>query len=199
MGGSPSLPQDGPTLLTGSLKDIIDSQQICADSTALWYDSIMSGALERFEMSDCIELVEVTGENWRDVADLTVAEGQQEFVAQPCHYLCLCAYGGLWKPLAIRRDGVVVGFVMWAVDEEDGSCWLGGILVDREHQGRGVGRSAVTKAMERLAGQIGCEEFALSYSPGNAVARHLYTSMGFVETGEREGEEIVARLRRSRA
>ncbi len=146
-------------------------------------------------MSDCIELVEVTGENWRDVAALTVNESQQDFVAQPRHYLCLCAYGGLWKPLAIQRDGSVVGFMMWAVDEEDGSCWLGGILVDRDHQGGGIGRTAVRLAVERLADRLGCEEFALSYEPANEVARHLYTSMGFVETDQREGDEIVARLR----
>ncbi len=147
-------------------------------------------------MNDSVELVEVTGENWRDVADLSVAEDQQEFVATPTRYLCLCAYGGLWKPLAICRDGAVVGFLMWAVDDEDGSCWLGGILVDREHQGGGIGRSAVMKAIDRLAGRVGCDEFALSYQPANAVARHLYTSIGFVETPQREGDEIVARLRR---
>jgi diamine N-acetyltransferase len=146
-------------------------------------------------MSDRIELVEVTAENWRDVAAVTVAEDQRDFVAQPCYYLCLCAYGGLWNPLAIRRNGSVVGFLMWAVDDEDGSCWMGGILVDREHQGCGVGRAAVTEAMELLADRQGCEEFALSYQPTNTVARHLYTSIGFVETPEREDDEIVARLR----
>ncbi len=35
----------------------------------------------------------------------------------------------------------------------------------------------------------------LSYEPENEVARKLYRSFGFVETGERDGEEIVAVLR----
>ena len=35
---------------------------------------------------------------------------------------------------------------------------------------------------------------ALSYSPSNTAARHLYQTLGFVETDEWEGDEIVARL-----
>ena len=34
----------------------------------------------------------------------------------------------------------------------------------------------------------------LSYDAENLVARSLYASLGFRETGEREGEEIVASL-----
>ena len=35
---------------------------------------------------------------------------------------------------------------------------------------------------------------ALSYSPSNTAARHLYQTLGFIETGAWEGDEIVARL-----
>jgi len=34
---------------------------------------------------------------------------------------------------------------------------------------------------------------ALSYDPQNTVARSLYASMGFVETGEISDDETVAR------
>jgi diamine N-acetyltransferase len=40
----------------------------------------------------------------------------------------------------------------------------------------------------------GHRQFALSYLPRNTHARQLYLSLGFVETGETEGDEIVARL-----
>ena len=39
---------------------------------------------------------------------------------------------------------------MWGIDDEDGSCWLGGVLVDEAHQGRGVGRAAVVEALRTL-------------------------------------------------
>ena len=44
-----------------------------------------------------------------------------------------------------------------------------------------------------LAAQPGCREVALSYEPENTVARRLYASLGFVETGEQEEDELVAR------
>ena len=142
----------------------------------------------------------VTGETWRDVASLRVTESQRAFVAEPAYYLCLCCYGDLWHPLAVRADNAraestIVGFLMWAIDPEDRSCWLGGILIDRDHQRRGYGRAAVEAAMRRLRDEQEVTGFALSYEPDNVVARGLYRSLGFEETGEREDDEIVARLR----
>lgn len=137
----------------------------------------------------------VTGETWREVASLRVTESQRAFVAEPTYYLCLCCYGDLWHPFAVRAQSTIVGFLMWAIDPDDGSCWLGGILIDRDHQGRGYGRSAVEAAMRRLRDEQEVTGFALSYEPDNVVARGLYRSLGFEETGEREDDEIVARLR----
>ena len=63
-------------------------------------------------------------------------------------------------------------------------------------QGRGIGRATMEEALDRFT-HDGATNVALSYSPENEVARHLYRSMGFVETGEMEDDEIVARYRRS--
>ena len=134
----------------------------------------------------------VRGDNWRDVSALEVTEAQRGFVAEPNFYLVLCCYD-TWNPLAIYLDDAVVGFMMWGLEE--GSCWLGGILIDRRYQGRGYGRRAVQAATEVLTAQTGVSDFALSYQPTNEVAKHLYTSMGFVETGEMEDDEVVARLK----
>ena len=35
----------------------------------------------------------------------------------------------------------------------------------------------------------------LSYEPENEIARQLYRSFGFVETGDMDGEELIAVLR----
>jgi len=51
--------------------------------------------------------------------------------------------------------------------------------------------------MEAILGFLaeqGARRVALSYEPENTVARRLYESLGFRETGETEGEEVVARL-----
>jgi diamine N-acetyltransferase len=48
--------------------------------------------------------------------------------------------------------------------------------------------------IDYLRRQHGATTFALSYEPDNTVARRLYASLGFIETGEQEGHELVARL-----
>ena len=143
-----------------------------------------------------VTLRPVDAGSWRDVAALTVAPGQERFVAAPTYYLALCAYGDVWQPMAVHdADDRVVGFLMWGIDDEDGSCWLGGVLVDRSHQGRGVGRAAVLEALRTLRPTADDAGFALSYQPDNAVAKALYASLGFVETGEVDDDEVVARRR----
>ena len=141
-----------------------------------------------------ITLQPVNQTNWRGIAKLTVREDQQDFVAAPCYYLALCAYDQLWQPLAVRLGEQVIGFLMWAIDPVDGSCWLGGILIDQSYQGQGYGKQAVRVAIDLLHTQHGYQHFALSYQPTNLVAKHLYAALGFVETGEVEGDEVVARL-----
>ncbi|PKO16194.1 MAG: hypothetical protein CVU39_09210, partial [Chloroflexi bacterium HGW-Chloroflexi-10] len=48
-----------------------------------------------------VRLSPVNRGNWREIAKLKVAENQSEYVAEPCYYLALCGYGGVWNPLAI--------------------------------------------------------------------------------------------------
>jgi len=139
-----------------------------------------------------LTVMPVDADSWRAVAALEVTEAQRAYVAEPVHYLALCAYGGLWHPLVVRLGGEVIGFLMWAVDPDDGSCWLGGILIDRRHQRRGHGRRAIEAALAMLSAEGGHRSFALSYQPDNP-ARRPYLALGFEETGETEGDEVVAR------
>ena len=66
------------------------------------------------------------------------------------------------------------------------------MTIAAHRQGRGLGRSAVEAALDHLRAQ-GCASAALSYLPDNGRARKLYASLGFVETGEMEDDELVAR------
>lgn len=143
--------------------------------------------------SPAVTLHAVDAATWRDVADLAPTPEQSAWVAPVTRYLCLCVYDGIWQPLAIRVDGRVVGFVMWAFDDSEGSHWIGGLVVDAAHQGRGIGRAAVQALLARFEASPGYREAALTYDPTNIVARDLYRSLGFVETGEEDDGEVVAR------
>jgi diamine N-acetyltransferase len=140
-----------------------------------------------------VQVRPVSRDNWHDVARLEVAEAQREFVDAPTFYLALCSYGQDWKPLAIYLEQRVIGFIMWTIDPADKACWLGGFLIDKRYQRQGYGRQAIKAAMAMLAKEHGHRHFALSYYPHNG-AQHLYHELGFTETCEWEGDEIVARL-----
>ena len=140
-----------------------------------------------------MELREVTSGNWREVVSIEPREDQRRFVASVAYYLNLCHYGEDWRPLAIYRDAGPVGFAMWGFDDSEGSHWIGGLIIDAEHQGKGYGRAAMEALLDYLAAQPGYREAALSCDPENTVARRLYASLGFVETGEQVDDELVAR------
>jgi len=141
-----------------------------------------------------ISLQPINQENWRNVSDLEVSDFQSEFVADPTYYLALCSYGGDWSPLAICLGEQVIGFMMWTTDPADGSCWLGGFLIDKSLQKCGYGKEDVKTAISMLQREHGYKNFALSYQPTNLVAKNLYRKLGFIKTNKKEDSEIVAGL-----
>ena len=91
-----------------------------------------------------ILLAPATSDNWRDIARVQAADHQRRWVADVTYYLCLSAYDDLWRSCAVLDDGgTTVGHVMWAVDLEDDSHWIGGLVIDVEHQVQGLGRATV--------------------------------------------------------
>ncbi len=140
-----------------------------------------------------VSLREVDAGNWKAVARVEVKDEQREFVAPVTYYLCLCHYTGTWKPLAIYEGNEVVGFVMSAIDPTDNSGWIGGLIIDAQHQNRGLARAAVETLLREFRDVHGCTSAALSYSPAHVRARTLYALLGFEVTGEFRDDEPVAR------
>ncbi|MEV5447140.1 GNAT family N-acetyltransferase [Streptomyces sp. NPDC052644] len=141
-----------------------------------------------------IALHDVDDDNWRAVADVAPLDDQRRYVAAlAARYLLLSMREGVWHSLAVCADDTVVGHVMWGRDD-DGSYWIGGMLVDGAEQGRGIGRAAARTLMVWLAGREDCRVLRLSYHPGNTAARDLYVSLGFRPTDGAEGDEVVAEI-----
>ncbi|HEY7021731.1 MAG TPA: GNAT family N-acetyltransferase [Ktedonobacterales bacterium] len=139
-------------------------------------------------------LREITRENWLQCVRLKVAPEQEPFVAPNGVSLAQSKYEPEWIPLALYDGGEMVGFVMYGVYPEEGKHWILRVMVDHRYQGKGYGRAAMRLLLERLRAIPGCDEVAISYEPENDVARRLYASCGFRETGEIIEGETVARL-----
>ncbi|SCF29714.1 GNAT family N-acetyltransferase [Micromonospora chokoriensis] len=142
-----------------------------------------------------ITLRPVDDDNWRAVADVAPRDEQRRFVAAlGARYLLLSTRSEVWNSLAVYADETVVGHVMWGVDD-DGSHWIGGMLIDAAEQTRGVGRAAVRTLADWLSTREGNPPVRLSYHPDNTQAAALYTSLGFHPTGEVDDEELITELR----
>lgn len=71
------------------------------------------------------------------------------------------------------------------------------LMIDKAYQGRGYGKEAVRLALEFIKSfPCGAAEYCwLSYEPENESAKNLYSSFGFAETGDMDGEELIAVLK----
>jgi len=71
------------------------------------------------------------------------------------------------------------------------------LMIDEKYQNKGYGREAVRLALDFIKTlPCGRSEYCwLSYEPENEVARRLYHSFGFEETGEKDCDELIAVLK----
>ncbi|GGU30642.1 hypothetical protein GCM10010274_17110 [Streptomyces lavendofoliae] len=145
-----------------------------------------------------VTLHDVDDDNWRAVADIAPRDDQRDHVpALAARYLLLSLREDVWHSLAVLAGDEVTGHLMWA-REDDGTHWIGGMLIGAAHQGTGIGRAAVRTLAAWLTDKDDCRAVRLSYHPDNTPARRLYTSLGFVPTGTVEDDEIVAELEPAR-
>lgn len=158
-----------------------------------------------------LKLEKITGKNVREILKLRVREDQRSFVAGNDisiieAYTSITA-GGHPFPFGIYDGDVPVGFLMigYGTDESwenppviaanNYNLWR--LMIDQNHQHKGYGRAAVQLALDFIRSfPCGPAEFCwLSYEPENAVAKALYHSFGFRETGDMDEEEIIAVLK----
>ena len=104
---------------------------------------------------------------------------------------------GVARPFAVCADGRLVGFTMFAFDEEyedpDSRYWLWRFMIDRNEQGKGYGQAALSEII-RYFRENGADMILLSTKPENERALHVYHKFGFRETGGMNNDEIVLRL-----
>jgi diamine N-acetyltransferase len=105
---------------------------------------------------------------------------------------------GHWDlhPFGIYDNDQPVGFLMYS-DNFGHPAWQAYIfrlMVDEKYQGMGIGRSGMRKIIEVFRADERVKAVGISYKPDNDVARRLYASLGFFETGDRVGKEVLAVL-----
>ena len=158
-----------------------------------------------------LRLEKVNGNNVWDILKLTVSESQKNYVAAN-DISIIEAYtaitgNGYAFPFGIYDSEKPVGFLMIGFGVDDywtdapeiakGNYNLWRLMIDKSYQNRGFGREAVQLALDFIKTfPCGEAEYCwLSYEPENEAARQLYRSYGFKETGDMDGEELIATLK----
>ena len=157
-----------------------------------------------------IRLERIRGKNIWDILNLHVNEKQRSFVASNDisiieAYIAQIENGHAF-PFGIYNDETPVGFCMigygiddsWtdapSIAKDNYNVWR--LMIDERFQGKGFGRIAMKQILDFIRTEPcgSAEKCWLSYEPENTAAKNLYCSFGFQETGDCDGNEVIAVL-----
>lgn len=142
-----------------------------------------------------VSIRSITTENLEAVLNLSVLEEQCGFVSTTAESLAQAyVYQDTAFPFAIYDDETIVGFIMMGYYKEKEYYTLWKLLVDKEHQHKGYGRRALELGISFLKENYQVKDIYTGVSPGNDVAKKLYESVGFQETGLFENNMLEFRL-----
>ena len=158
-----------------------------------------------------LKLKKINRNNVAEILKLEVLDSQKNFVATNSSsiieaYIAITENNNVFT-FGIYKDDTPIGFLMMGFDvnsDDEGApriakgnynIWR--LMIDKKIQGKGFGKKAMDLALEFISTfPCGTAKYCwLSYESDNNVARQLYKSVGFVETDEKDGEEIVAILK----
>ncbi len=145
-----------------------------------------------------IVLKEITSENIDEVLALKVDESQRSFVSSNGDSLAQAyVYSKTAYPFAVYEDDTIVGFIMMGYYEVKSYYTLWKFMIDRRYQHKGYGRKALELGIKYLQDGFDVSEIYTGVVPGNTVAKKLYESVGFKDTGliELGMEEMCLKLR----
>lgn len=140
-----------------------------------------------------ITLRKIDEDNWRECIALKVKDDQERFVGSNVNGLALAYAHKEMNPLAIYNDEIMVGFLMYACDPDDGVYYINRYMVDEKYQGNGYGKEALRMLLNLLREQK-VESVDILHRPDNSFAIKIYQSLGFVLTDDKVGEEVVSNL-----
>ena len=141
-----------------------------------------------------VSLVELTKENWEEVARLEVLPHQQNFVANNLWTIAESQFYPWTQRRVILAHGRIVGFAVYGTMPDDDQLWLHRFMVAGAEQGAGIGRAALRILIEEWKRIPDLAVVKLSYEPDNDVAERLYTSEGFTPGELADWGERIATL-----
>lgn len=143
-----------------------------------------------------VELIKMDSTNWEECAALEVTKEQKDFVPNNAYTIAQSKFISGMELFSITNDeNHIVGLICYLLDD-DGDMNLMRLMIDKNYQGKGYAKAAVTEIIKHIQKNYDNKEIWLSLHPENTRALGLYRSFGFVEkiTGLESEEEIFLNL-----
>lgn len=138
-----------------------------------------------------ILLKQVTKENWYECNSLEVYKEQEGIVAPNYNSIIISLLYDNWHSKCIYEDDVLIGFLLYGIEEDTGKPMLLRYMVDKKFQEKGLGKKALLKLLDLIKIEYGNIKFYTTVSPKNVSAEKLYESVGFEKNGEIMWDENV--------
>jgi diamine N-acetyltransferase len=140
-------------------------------------------------MQNRVRLSDLRRDTWEVVVGLTVADDQRDFVDSNLLSIAESRFLPGFMTRVVLHGDEAVGFAMYGPDPDDGHMWLYRLMIDKSHQGKGLGRAALQEIIAHVRDGLGAPLLRLGVDVDNTAATALYTSVGFVPTGQSLGSE----------
>ena len=144
-----------------------------------------------------VKLTKIAYENFHDVIDLELEDGQEKHLPSNLYSIAESSFSPSCHPRAIWLDEEIVGFLMYKFGEsevEEYECAIWRFMIDRRHQNKGIGKAAMTLLMEEIKAHDQCKVIEIYYDLKNMAAKKLYTRYGFKVVGKRDDGDLIAEV-----
>jgi len=149
-------------------------------------------------MSDKVKFKKVIADNWESLVDLELGAGQEDLVVSNLYLVAKTQFDPHARARAVYTGKREVDFLMYNVQKAKGKAQEASIyrfMIDRKHQGKGYGCTAMSKALEDIRAIPKVNSISIRYMPENLVAKPFYAIFGFVEVRRDHDDEVIAVLK----
>jgi RimJ/RimL family protein N-acetyltransferase len=166
---------------------------------------LADGGYRKADASPKVQLRAITADDLIPILRLNPGAVGERCVATNGVSLAQASYSANAVPRAIYADDRPVGFIMLydptldpalaAKDEAKPDAidvWR--LMVDFKEQGHGYGSAAMYEAWRYAINRPGIKRVRLSYVPTEGNPSPVYTALGYIETGEKDGIEIIMEI-----
>ena len=139
-----------------------------------------------------VVLREIDKEIWQECMNLVLRLEHGGLVAPHRYSSPVFAAEPTFVQLAIYHEGEIVGYAMYGRDPDDGEWWIYRLMIDIAHQGKGLGKSAISEVVKMMHETANCKRIYAGYRPENYVAGAFLWTVGFERTGQMlQGEYVT--------